>query len=387
MMKNNKLLFVTGTRADYAKIRPIFKFLYEKNEYNIYLYITGMHLIKCLGSTHKNVRNDIYTNFKNIKLINCKKRIKYKNSMVKNFTLMCDDFEKVIKSNVFDMVFVHGDRLEALSAAIVSSVNNIPVCQIEAGEVSGSIDENIRHSITKFSHKFLVNDKLALNRVMQLGELKENIYIIGPTSIQNVDNKKIYNVLNKYNLVSKKYAILIYHPVTTLSVGDNEEIISHIMKQLCLTDINYIVIYPNNDKYSNEIISIYNKYKNINKFTFYKSLPFDEFKIILENSSFIIGNSSCGLKEAPYYGVPTIDIGIRQANRIYHHNFTSIYHVEELDNICKRIISINKSKEQNKIDCDKTEDIFYSQMQEIFKEDSKFWNINIQKKFYDIGEI
>ena len=386
MMKNKKILFVTGTRADYAKIRPIFKFLYENTKYDIYIYITGMHLIKKLGNTQYQVEMDLRTNFRNIHLITCKKRILYKNSMIKNFYLMCADFEKVIKKELFDMVFVHGDRLEALATAIVSSVNNVLVCQIEAGEVSGSIDENIRHSITKFSHKFLVNDELALKRVMQLGEPKENIYIIGVTSIQNENStKKIYNILNKYKVISKKYGILMYHPVTTLNSGDNRKNILNIMLQLSCTENKYIVIYPNNDKYSDEIISVYEKYNN-EKFVFYKSLPFDEFKIILENAKFIVGNSSCGLKEAPYYNVQTIDIGSRQANRIIHHNFPSIHHIENLDDIYKKIVEIEHNLIKNELNYKDIGNNFYNKMKEIAKEDSDFWNVNVQKSFIMLEE-
>lgn len=386
-MKNNRrILFVTGTRADYAKIRPIFKYIFDNTNYEISLYITGMHLMKEMGSTESFVRNDLRENFNDIKVYKCRKKISYKNSMIENFSRMCNDFERLLVKNNFDMVFVHGDRLEALSATIVSSVNNTPICHIEAGEVSGSIDESIRHSITKFSHKFLVNDEIACNRIIQLGEKKENIYILGPTSIQNEEYsiRKSEDILKKYNYISKDYAILIYHPVTVLKNGDNGINITRIMKQLEETDEKYIAIYPNSDKHSQEIMHVYEKYRNSDKFKFFRSIPFDEFNVLLKNSKFIIGNSSCGLKEAPYYNVPTIDIGERQANRTMHHNFSSIYHINNIDDV--KII-INKVKKSSANNVNTTKQNFELQLRKIFNEKSNFWNVDLQKKFNDIGGV
>ena len=373
MKSSKKILFITGTRADYAKIRPIFKYFYDNTSFDINIYITGMHLMSELGNTVQYIENDIKKYFSSIKIYKCKEKICYQNSMIKNFAYMCIDFEKIIKANFFDMIFVHGDRLEALASTIVASVNNVPACHIEAGEVSGNIDESIRHSITKFSHKFLVNDKIAYNRVVQLGEDKENIYILGPTSIQNETDFKIENnICKKYDIIPKEYAVLIYHPVTTLKKNDNKENILKIMKQL---------------EYSNEIISVYEQYLNNKKFKFFKSIPYDEFKIILKKSRYIIGNSSCGLKEAPYYNVSTIDIGSRQANRIRHHNFSSIYHIDNICSVTKIINKINITYVDNKIDYQHIKKNFFMQMNEISKETSNFWNITMQKKFNDIGDI
>lgn len=388
MKSSKKILFVTGTRADYAKIRPIFKYFYDNTRCDINIYITGMHLMSELGNTGKYIEKDIKKYFSSIQINECKEKICYQNSMINNFSKMCIDFEKIIKDDCFDMIFVHGDRLEALASSIVASVNNVPVCHIEAGEVSGSIDESIRHSITKFSHKFLVNDKIAYNRVVQLGESKENIYILGPTSVQNeADFKNENNIFEKYNIIPKEYAVLIYHPVTTLKMNDNKENILKIMKQLECSNEKYIVIYPNSDKYSNEIISVYEQFLNNKRFEFFKSIPYDEFKIVLKNSRYLIGNSSCGLKEAPYYNIATIDIGSRQANRIRHHNFSSIYHIENISSIIKIINKINITNIDNQIDYQYLKEVFFVQMKEISKDTSNFWNITTQKEFNDIGDI
>jgi UDP-N-acetylglucosamine 2-epimerase (hydrolysing) len=217
-----------------------------------------------------------------------------------------------------DMLVVHGDRVEALAGAIVGALNNILVAHIEGGEVSGTIDDLIRHSVSKLSHIHFVTNERAKQRLIQLGEGAKNIYPIGSPDVDSLfspDLPTLEEVKNWYGIPFEDYSIMLYHPVTT-EVEDVGRQIQELVNAVINSGKNYVVIYPNNDSGSEKIIKEYERIdKNTLNFKVYPSMRFDYFLTLLKNSEFIIGNSSSALMEAPYYGVPAINIGTRQSNR------------------------------------------------------------------------
>jgi UDP-N-acetylglucosamine 2-epimerase (hydrolysing) len=154
------------------------------------------------------------------------------------------------------MIIVHGDRVEALAGAIIGSFNNTLVTHIEGGEISGTIDELIRHAITKLSHIHFVSNKEAEKRLIQMGELKNSIFVIGSPDVDIMysDNlPSIEETTEHYEIPFDDYSILIYHPVTTeLETLGND--INEVVSATIESDRNYIVIYPNNDAGSDIII-------------------------------------------------------------------------------------------------------------------------------------
>lgn len=303
--------FITGTRADYGKIKPIIEYFLSKNCFNIYIFVCGMHLQKKYGYTIKFVEKDFKKNCHIVKnkQDNCEDTTATTSVILKNYG-------KHLSNDNIDFVFVHGDRPDTLAAAMASSFHNIPVCHIEAGELSGSIDEALRHAVSKFSHKFLVSDNQAKKILCHLGENPKDVHVIGDTSLAN---NLIAN--RRRSFLFFEYAILMYHPVTTLNPEYIHQDIQEIMSQLIATNLNYIVIMPNNDKYNEIIVQEYYLHKNNPRFKFYKSIPFDVFTDILKHSLFLVGNSSCAIKEAPYYNIPAIDIDERQNGRYNHLNY------------------------------------------------------------------
>ena len=156
---NKKIVFISGTRADYGKIKSIIKILI-KNKFKIKIFVTGMHLVKKFGETH----HEIAENFSNKRIFKFKN---YKPNQSLDIILAntVKGFSKFIKKEKPDLVIAHGDRVETLAAAISASFNNILVGHIEGGEISGSIDEHIRHSVSKLSHLHFVSTKRAAIRL------------------------------------------------------------------------------------------------------------------------------------------------------------------------------------------------------------------------------
>jgi UDP-N-acetylglucosamine 2-epimerase (hydrolysing) len=199
----------------------------------------------------------------------------------------------------------------------VGALNNILTAHIEGGEVSGTIDELIRHAVTKLSHVHFVANEQAQQRLIQLGESEETIHIIGSPDIDIMNSENLPSlttVREHYQIAYHNYAILIFHPVTT-ELDFLKYQVQIIVDSLIRSEKNYIVIYPNNDSGTHFIFDEYKRLENHPNFRLLPSIRFEYFLTLLKNADFIIGNSSAGIREAPHFGVPAINIGSRQNNR------------------------------------------------------------------------
>lgn len=334
-----KVLFLTSSRADYGKIKPLLRALETDELFELHLFVTGMHNLNQFGNTNRYIAQDGY---RNIKIFNNQEE-----SMDRVLAKTILGFSEYVKEIFPDMIVVHGDRVEALAGAIVSSFHNIKTLHIEGGEVSGSIDESIRHAVTKLSHYHFVANGDARKRVVQLGEQDQYIYEIGSPDIDIMISNKLpllKNVLKKHDISFTNFAIHLYHPVTTVEKKSLMDKIQTVMQALISSNQEYLVIYPNNDFGSDVIIQEYKKYHDHPRLKFFNSIQFEEFLTLLKNCMFIIGNSSAGIREASVYGVPVVDIGNRQQGR-YDSSFHNILHVEEdKDQICRAIQIASKMK-------------------------------------------
>lgn len=377
-MNKKKIVFLTGTRADFGKLKSLIKITQNSKDFETLIFATGMHLNKKYGFTV----DEIYkSGFKNIfQYINHDTVENMDRTLAK--TIM--GFSMYVAEFKPDLIVIHGDRVEALAGAIVGSLNNILVAHIEGGEISGTIDESIRHSTSKLSHIHMVANEEAKNRLIQLGEFGSSIFIIGspdldlmqPSSLPELNFVKEY-----YDIPYDKYAVAIFHPVTT-EYDRIQEYCSNFVEALIESEKNYVIIYPNNDVGTNEILSEYKKLNNNPRFRIFPSLRFEYFLKILENSEFVIGNSSAGVREAPFYNVPTIDIGTRQLNRV---KLTSIIHCDyDKKSIISSIEKVNSLKydlnnKYSHFGEGKSDLLFYELINS-----GNLWNIPHQKQFQDI---
>jgi UDP-N-acetylglucosamine 2-epimerase (hydrolysing) len=280
------------------------------------------------------------------------------------------------------MIIVHGDRIEALAGAIVGSFNNILVSHIEGGEISGTVDELIRHAVSKLSHiHFTANDE-ATDRLIQLGESKNSIFTIGSPDIHvmtNVELPTINEVLNHYEIPFKDFGVFIFHPVTT-ELDTLAEQINEVVLSLIESDKNFIVIYPNNDNGTEIILEKIHELENNKKFMIFPSIRFLYFLTILKNAQFIIGNSSAVVREAEVFGTPAINIGSRQKNRSKN---KEIINVEPKKNL---ILNAIQHVENKRFDgksffgyVENTTERFLDVLR-----NPLVWKISIQKQFIDI---
>lgn len=376
-MNRKKIVFLTGTRADFGKLKSLISISQKSNSYEVHIFVTGMHMNPLYGATIDEVKK---SGFDNISSFVNHESIE---NMDRTLAKTIDGFSHFISKIKPDLIIVHGDRVEALAGAIVGSLNNILVAHIEGGEVSGTIDELIRHAVSKMSHIHLVANKEAKMRLIQLGELESSVFILGSPDLDLMNPKTLppLDIVTKnYEIEFSEYSIAMFHSVTT-EYEDIQKNAKYFVDALLKGDENYIVIYPNNDLGSNEILHEYQRLKKSNKIKLYPSLRFEYFLTLLKNAKYIVGNSSAGIREASFYGVPTINIGTRQNNRA---ESPSIFNCRnDTDSILHAISKAREFKNQgykkSPFGMGNSDKIFLNLLQ-----DKAIWSIQHQKRFQDL---
>ncbi len=319
-----RLLFITGTRADFGKLKPLMEQVERSADFENGVFVTGMHTLARYGFTFEEVRK---CGFRNI--------YTYINQVVH----ASSDMDLVLANTVSglghyirefppDLIVVHGDRVEALAGAIVGALNGILVAHLEGGELSGTVDELIRHAVSKLSHIHCVANDEARDRLVQMGERPESVFVTGSADVDLMLSDRLPTldqVRARYEIPFVEYGLLLYHPVTT----ELELLPRHVAEVLAAVEEsgwNFVVIYPNNDRGSEIILENLRRWEGHPRFRVTPSIRFECFLTLLKHARAIVGNSSAGIREAPVYGVPTVNIGTRQMNRF---SYPSIVNVPE----------------------------------------------------------
>ncbi|MCK5236766.1 MAG: UDP-N-acetylglucosamine 2-epimerase (hydrolyzing) [Deltaproteobacteria bacterium] len=384
---NKKILFITGTRADFGKLKPLITKVDTSKDFECYIFVTGMHTLSRYGYT----MNEVYKTFKEHKLVKGFSRIHTFINQVDGEpmdTVLANTikgFSRYIHEFRPDLIVVHGDRVETLAGAIVGSLNNIPVAHIEGGEISGTVDELIRHAVTKFAQLHFVANTEAERRLVQIGEVPESIFVIGSPEVDVMlsnDLPSIEKTKERYNINFDDYAIFCYHPVTT-EVEGLERRIDGIIDAVMACGWNFVLIHPNNDHGSDIIMnSIETKLSTNVKFRIFPSLRFEYFLTLLKNAKAIVGNSSAGVREAPVYGVPTVNIGSRQHNRF---NYKSIVNTPDNgEEVLRALNDVSSEKEEPTVHFGKgnSAEKFIETLRT-----SELWERPVQKQFQDLPQI
>ena len=313
-----KLLFVTGTRADFGKLEPLASSARD-NGFDITFWVTGMHMLERYGLTKLEVQRTQGVTV--VEFVN-QDNGKAQDLILANTVI---GFSRFVRSNPPDLVIVHGDRIEALACAIVCATNYIRCAHIEGGEISGTIDEVLRHCNTKLASFHFVSSEKAAERVARLGEPKEKIYVIGSPELDfhlRPSGVHIDEVHAHYGIPFKDYGICTFHPVTSEQNTMAEQARS-FFEALNISGRNFVVILPNNDPGADIIFSEIEQLPR-DRFRVLPSMRFAHFSELMKNSACIVGNSSAGVREAPFLCVPSLDVGTRQNRRASSNSITNV---------------------------------------------------------------
>jgi len=305
---------VTGTRAEYGYLKPLMKAIDKDNKLELIPIITGMHLLSKFGNTYKLVEKDFSQSVKvhmPLKGDSLRDMAYYLASGVNNFS-------DCLSENPPSILVVLGDRSESLAAALSAMYLNIPIAHINGGDVSGgTIDESIRHAITKIAHIHLAHTTENALRIEKMGEDKKRIFVTGALTLDTILNKKFQpkeTIFKKYNLKpNEKTFLVVQHPITTLKDKGYSQI-KELLSALDELQKQTIILYPNCDAGSKQFIKLIegNNKSYLHKF---KNFSHEDFLSLIKSVDLMIGNSSSGIIEAPSFKIPVINIGRRQQGR------------------------------------------------------------------------
>lgn len=376
-LTKKKVLFITGTRADFGKLKSLIRTVETSEVLEYSIFVTGMHTLSRYGHTVEEVYKSGFRN------VHMHMNHKIGESMDIILANTIEGLSRYISEYNPDMIVVHGDRVEAMAGAIVGALNNILVAHIEGGELSGTIDELIRHAITKLSHIHFVANKEAKHRLIQLGEIPDHIFVIGSPDIDIMNSSDLPTITEAkkyYGILFDQYSIALFHPVTT----ETEKFTLYtnsFVDTLLESDKNYVVIYPNNDPGCDIIIDEYKRLEKNSRFRIFPSLRFEYFLALLKECDFIIGNSSCGVREAPVYGKPSINIGTRQHNRAFNQSIFNVgYSKKEILEGIQSVEDAPTFQPSLKFGKGKSHEQFIKQL-----EGELIWKTTKQKQFLDLS--
>ena len=317
-MNKRKICIITGTRAEYGLLRWVIDGVQRSEKLKLQIIATGMHLSPEFGLTFKEIEKDGYKIDKKVEMLISSDS---PSGITKSVGIGMIGFSYAIKSLKPDLVLVLGDRFEMFAAVSAAMIARIPVAHCHGGETTeGSIDEPIRHSITKMSQLHFVASQDYKNRVIQLGEHPDRVFLVGGLGIDNINKIQL---LNKKDLeksidfkFGKKNLLVTFHPVTLENSTSKEQMFELLSALKELSSTNIFFTMPNADTDGRIIFKLIDDFvsKNAHSKAFI-SLGQKRYLSMIKYVDAVVGNSSSGLLEVPSFKKATINIGDRQRGR------------------------------------------------------------------------
>lgn len=314
-----KIAVVTSNRAEYGLLNPLLKRIEEDEGLNLSLIVTGGHLSEKYGNTVEQIKNDGFHISMTVSILNEGNSAKDISESIANAII---GFSKLFADNKPDMVVMLGDRTELLGVAISAMNENIPIAHLHGGEVTeGAVDDCVRHALTKLSYIHFAGTEIYRNRIIQMGENPERVFNVGTLSAENILNVPLMSESELRDDISiptsMEYVVVTLHPETVDQLSP--ERISGLLCECMENEPNlfYIITAANSDVGGDTINSVFARFSDSkDNVIFRHSLGMKRYLSAVKHASFVLGNSSSGIVEAPILGVPTINIGNRQRGRI-----------------------------------------------------------------------
>lgn len=327
-----KIAVVIGSRANYASIKSVMRALKKIANIKLQIFVGASALLGKYGNVVNLIKQDGFEINEKFYMI-----VEGENpeTMSMSTGLGIMKLTEIFMKYRPDIVITIGDRFETIATAISASYLNIHIAHTMGGEVSGTIDESIRHAVTKFSHIHFPANKKAADRIIKMGENPECVFVTGCPRIdivkeiinnnhkrKNMDEDEFWikykGVGGKFSLYKDRFLLVVQHPVTT-EFGKNREHIRKTLMALKEIEMPTIMLWPNadagSDEISKEIRTFREKYKNNEWLHLFINLPIEIFITLMDSCSCMVGNSSSAVREGAIVGVPAVNIGTRQIGR------------------------------------------------------------------------
>lgn len=319
-----KVAYLTGTRADFGLMRLILKRIKKEKGFRLLLFVTGMHLLKEFGETIKEVKKE----FKIAQIINATCQEDNRLSMALFVGKCLEKTATAFAKYKPDLLLVLGDRGEQLAAATAAAYLQIPIIHFHGGELSGTVDNPVRHAISSSANFHFAPTKQSAQRLANSGINPETIFVVGAPGIEEVKN------LPKG--IKKNQIVVLQHPAENEKQAGQQ--MATTLKAALSFQLPIYVIYPNADAGGRKMIKVIKKFAQKHSLIkIFPSLSRDKFLGLLNQSSVLVGNSSAGLIEAPSLHLPVINIGERQQNRERAKNVIDVgYNIKQIKQAIKK---------------------------------------------------
>lgn len=335
-----KILAVTGSRAEYGLLLPVLEKITESRSLGLSLIVTGAHLLPKYGNTVQDIRKDGFP-IKTVQMYRSSddspsERGRAFARGVKGFTRLIDRIKP-------HFVLLLGDRIEPFSAAVASAILGVPIAHIHGGDTSdcGQIDDSIRHSISKFANIHFAASKNSADRLKKMGEMPWRIFNVGSPGLDTLLRHNIWSkeaIFKELNLDPGKPMMLCLQHSVIIEKDDAKRQMSKTIEAIKEVGLQTVVIYPNNDPGSANVISVIESSRNISNIRIVRNLEHMKFISLMRFASVMIGNSSSGVTESASFKLPSISIGTRQTGRECAKNVLFVGHNKK--NIVGAIIDV-----------------------------------------------
>ena len=354
--KKRKICVVVNSRANYGRIKSVLREINKSPTLELQLILGASALLHRFGDVQEIVRADGFKISSKVYLI-----IEGENptTMAKSTGMAIMELATMFENMKPDIVVTVADRFETMATAVAASYMNIPIAHTQGGEITGSIDESVRHAVTKLSHIHFAATEKAAKNIIKMGEDPSSVYCTGCPSIDviaDLDLSLPTDIFRRYKGVgpdldsSRPYLVVLQHPVTT-EYGDGIIQINETLKAVEKIGKQAAWLWPNVDAGSDDIAKGLRKYrekKNPDFIHFYRNFSVEDYARLINNCACIVGNSSSALREGAFLGVPAVNLGTRQQNREHGENVIHVnYNSDEIEDAIRRQIKNGRYKKSN----------------------------------------
>ncbi len=315
---------VTGTRADYPRVKSVLREIVARPNLDLRLIVTGAHLSKAFGYTITEIEADGFEIAEKFEIYD-EDDTPY--GMAKAAARCAEGTAHALKRIDPDIVLITVDRMETLAATQSAALMNFPIAHVQGGEVTGTIDESIRHAVTKLSHIHFPASPDAAERIVKMGEDPRHVHQVGCPYldiITGLEYKSKAEMAAKYGFDADKPLVLFtQHPVTTEFGEGGEQVKKTIEALNGFPDVEVFALYSNTDAGGREIVEIM---KQQSRYKIFPNIDSADFLNIMKHADLMLGNSSAGIREAPSFELPVVNVGSRQQGRERAANVIDVPH-------------------------------------------------------------
>jgi UDP-hydrolysing UDP-N-acetyl-D-glucosamine 2-epimerase len=344
-----KIAVITGTRAEYGIFKSVLREIEADPKLSLSLVVIGMHLSAEFGYTVKEIEEDGFKIEAKINVLHSEDTGAAMSKSVGRCMVKTANALEKIKP---DILLILGDRSEMLVGAVSATYMGIPIAHIHGGDISGNVDEPVRHAITKLAHIHLAATKESADRIIKMGEEPWRVHVVGAPGLDLILNEKMpepRQISKKYGLdLSKPVLLVVQHSVVT-EADDAPNQIRETLDAIVELGHQTILIYPNADAGGRRMIEVIKEYEKYPFIKTFRSLLHKEYLGLMKFASVMVGNSSSGIIEAPSFHLPVVNIGTRQKGRQRAENVIDVdYDKEEIKMAIRKALHDEEFKEKVK---------------------------------------